>query len=40
MADEILWQVKLHPAARAGDLSASQQHDLWRVSRAVCAARR
>jgi len=36
MADEILWQVKLHPAARAGDLSASQQHDLWRVSRAVC----
>ena len=36
MADEIMWQVKLHPVTRAGDLSASQQHDLWRVSRAIC----
>jgi formamidopyrimidine-DNA glycosylase len=35
MADEILWQVKLHPATRAGDLDASQQ-DLWRASRAIC----
>jgi formamidopyrimidine-DNA glycosylase len=36
MADEILWQIKLHPATRAGDLSASQEHDLWRTSRAIC----
>lgn len=36
MADEIVWQIKVHPATRAGDLSASQQHDLWRASRAVC----
>ena len=36
MADEILWQAKLYPAMRAGDLSVHQQHDLWRVSRAIC----
>jgi formamidopyrimidine-DNA glycosylase len=36
MADEIAWQIKLHPAVRAGELSPSQQHDLWRVSRAIC----
>jgi formamidopyrimidine-DNA glycosylase len=36
MADEIMWQIKLHPATRAGDLSASQQRDLWRTSRAIC----
>jgi formamidopyrimidine-DNA glycosylase len=36
MADEIMWQTKMHPATRAGDLSVSQQHDLWRVSRAIC----
>jgi formamidopyrimidine-DNA glycosylase len=36
MADEILWQIKLHPATAAGELSASQEHDLWRTSRAVC----
>jgi formamidopyrimidine-DNA glycosylase len=36
MADEILWQIKLHPATRAGDLSGSQQRDLWRVSRSIC----
>jgi formamidopyrimidine-DNA glycosylase len=36
MADEILWQIKLHPAARAGELSASKEHDLWRTSRAIC----
>jgi formamidopyrimidine-DNA glycosylase len=36
MADEILWQIKLHPATRAGELSAAQEHDLWRISRAVC----
>jgi formamidopyrimidine-DNA glycosylase len=36
MADEILWQVRLYPGTRAGDLSVRQQHDLWRVSRAIC----
>jgi formamidopyrimidine-DNA glycosylase len=36
MADEIIWQMKVHPAMRAGDLSASQEHDLWRTSRAIC----
>jgi formamidopyrimidine-DNA glycosylase len=36
MADEIMWQIELHPATRAGDLGMSQQHALWRVSRAVC----
>jgi formamidopyrimidine-DNA glycosylase len=36
MADEILWQVKLHPATRAGDLDTRQQRDLWRASRAIC----
>jgi formamidopyrimidine-DNA glycosylase len=33
MADEILWQIKLHPATRCDKLSASRQHDLWRASR-------
>jgi formamidopyrimidine-DNA glycosylase len=36
MADEILWQARIHPAMRSGDLNDSQQHDLWRVSRAIC----
>jgi formamidopyrimidine-DNA glycosylase len=36
MADEIMWQIKVHPATRAGELTASQQRDLWRVSRAIC----
>src|SRR5271166_5198013 len=36
MADEIIWQIRVHPATHAGDLSASQQHDLWRTSRAIC----
>jgi len=36
MADEIMWQIKIHPARRAGDLTPSQENDLWRVSRAVC----
>jgi len=36
MADEIIWQIKVHPATHAGDLSPSQQHDLWRTSRAIC----
>jgi len=36
MADEIMWQIKMHPATRAGDLNVLQQHDLWRVSRRIC----
>lgn len=36
MADEILWQAKLHPRATPLDLSSSQHRALWRVSRAVC----
>jgi formamidopyrimidine-DNA glycosylase len=36
MADEIIWQMKVNPAMRAGDLSGSQEHDLWRTSRAIC----
>jgi formamidopyrimidine-DNA glycosylase len=36
MADEITWQIKVHPATRVGDLAASQAHDLWRTSRAIC----
>jgi formamidopyrimidine-DNA glycosylase len=36
MADEIMWQIKLHPATPAGELSVSQERDLWRASRAVC----
>jgi formamidopyrimidine-DNA glycosylase len=36
MADEILWQIKVHPSARAGDLSTLQRHNLWRTSRAIC----
>jgi formamidopyrimidine-DNA glycosylase len=36
MADEIMWQIKVHPATRAGDLNSSQEHDLWRTSRAIC----
>jgi formamidopyrimidine-DNA glycosylase len=36
MADEIMWQIKVHPATRAGELTDSQQRDLWRVSRAIC----
>jgi formamidopyrimidine-DNA glycosylase len=31
-----LWQIKLHPATPGGELSASQEHALWRTSRAVC----
>ena len=36
MADEILWQIKVHPGTRAGALSVSQQRELWRVGRAIC----
>jgi formamidopyrimidine-DNA glycosylase len=36
MADEILWQIKLHPATSAGELSVSQERNLWRASRAIC----
>ena len=36
MADEILWQAGLHPRLAAGKLSATAEHKLWRISRAVC----
>jgi formamidopyrimidine-DNA glycosylase len=36
MADEILWQIRVHPKTQAGALSVSQQQELWRVSRAIC----
>ena len=36
MADEILWQIRVHPDTRAGALSVSQRQELWRVSRAIC----
>ena len=36
MADEIMWQIKVHPAVLSGNLSCAQEHDLWRISRAIC----
>jgi formamidopyrimidine-DNA glycosylase len=36
MADEILWQAKLHPRATAAELSAPKMQLLWRVTRAIC----
>jgi formamidopyrimidine-DNA glycosylase len=36
MADEITWQIRVHPATPAANFTASQQHDLWKVSRAIC----
>lgn len=35
MADEIVWQMKLHPATLCGDLSESQSEALWKASRSV-----
>ncbi|MGE9295656.1 MAG: Fpg/Nei family DNA glycosylase [Puniceicoccales bacterium] len=37
MADEILWRAKLHPAMRAGSLSAEQRETLYGKVREVCA---
>ena len=36
MADEILWRARLHPALRAGSLSAPRTQVLWREIRRVC----
>ena len=36
MADEILWQSRLHPRTPAGALDPAAQRTLWRVSRAIC----
>jgi formamidopyrimidine-DNA glycosylase len=35
MADEILWQCRLHPRARAGSLTTGQVRQLWRTTRSV-----
>ena len=37
MADEILWQARLHPRLRASELNARQLQMLWAKTRAVCA---
>ncbi len=36
MADEILWRASLHPARRAGSLTAAETRTLWRECRHVC----
>ena len=36
MADEILWQARLHPRAAAGSLNGAAQRTLWRTLRKVC----
>jgi formamidopyrimidine-DNA glycosylase len=36
MADEILWQARLHPRAAAGSLDDASARQLWRVTRFVC----
>ncbi len=36
MADEILWQARLHPRALAGSLDEKQARALWRTARAIC----
>ncbi|MGC3992278.1 MAG: DNA-formamidopyrimidine glycosylase family protein [Chthoniobacteraceae bacterium] len=36
MADEILWQSRLHPATPAGTLDAKQAQTLWKKTRAIC----
>ncbi len=35
MADEILWQARIHPRTKAGALTTAQLKDLWRVTRYV-----
>jgi formamidopyrimidine-DNA glycosylase len=35
MADEILWQARIHPRTRAGELSDAQMRQLWRTTRTV-----
>ena len=36
MADEILWQARLHPRVAAGALDDVAARELWRVMRSVC----
>lgn len=36
MADEILWQARLHPRVLAGTLGEESARRLWRVARAIC----
>jgi formamidopyrimidine-DNA glycosylase len=36
MADEILWQTRLHPRVAAGALDDVAARELWRVMRSVC----
>ncbi|MEO6739762.1 MAG: DNA-formamidopyrimidine glycosylase family protein [Chthoniobacteraceae bacterium] len=36
MADEILWQARLHPRAASGSLKTTEQRALWRTLRKVC----
>ena len=36
MADEILWQARLHPRVAAGALDDAGTRELWRVMRSVC----
>ncbi|HWD20759.1 MAG TPA: DNA-formamidopyrimidine glycosylase family protein [Verrucomicrobiae bacterium] len=36
MADEILWQARLHPRRRAGSLKAAEQRRLHTVTRSIC----
>lgn len=36
MADEILWQARLHPRALAGSLNEKQARELWKIARAIC----
>jgi formamidopyrimidine-DNA glycosylase len=36
MADEILWQARIHPMRLTGKLSEEQLDKLWRATRSVC----
>lgn len=36
MADEILWQARLHPRVAASELDDVARRELWRVMRSVC----
>jgi formamidopyrimidine-DNA glycosylase len=36
MADEILWQCRLHPRATAAQLDTAAVRELWRTTRSVC----
>jgi formamidopyrimidine-DNA glycosylase len=36
MADEILWQARIHPATPSAALSAAQQKSIWQKTREIC----